>query len=62
MTAKAEIALKFGLRMEPGDELILCLLAEQSVNRGEIVQAQEYLSAVTNPGELTVRFRELCRR
>ncbi len=62
LTDKAKMTLQSGLEAAPGDELILCLLAEQAINKGDAECAQEYLMEVVNPGKLTMQFQELCRR
>ena len=59
---KTEITLKAALKIAPGDELILCLLAELAINEGEVERAEEYLSLIVEPGELTVKFQKLCER
>ncbi len=60
--SKAELTLQSGLKAAPGDELMLCLLAEQAINRGESGQARRDLDQVTHPGKLTAQFREVCSR
>lgn len=42
--------------------MILCLLAELAINEGEVERAEEYLSLIVEPGELTVKFQKLCER
>ncbi len=59
---KTEITLRSALKTAPGDELILCLLAEIAVNRGEVKRAEEYLSFIIEPGELTAKFQNLCEK
>lgn len=59
---KTEITLRAALKIAPGDELILCLLAEIAVNRNEVETAEKYLSLVKEPGELTDKFLNLCKK
>lgn len=60
MIEKAEIVLNKVLEMNPGDELILCLLAEVYASRGEVEKAEEYLKLISTPGELTQKLWKFC--
>lgn len=59
-TQKAEILLRRSLAYAPGDELILCLLAEIAIRQNDAKTASAYLSQVTEPGELTENFQRIC--
>lgn len=56
----AEIILIQATKIAPGNELIFCLLAELSVNAGNVNLAIAYLSQVENPGELTEKLQKIC--
>lgn len=59
-TQKAECVLKRSLQTAPGDEIVLCLLADLAVNSGNIEVALAYLSQIKDPGELAVKFQKTC--
>ena len=62
LSSKAEITLKYARNISPGDELILCLLAENYIKRGELEQALGYLDEIKEPGDLTRSFRSMCEK
>lgn len=59
---KTEITLRAALKIAPGDELILCLLSELAISRGEVERAEEYLALIVEPGEVTAKLQSLCKK
>lgn len=57
---KAGIILRRSLKEAPGDELILCLLAELAIREKDMDTATAYLSQVAKPGDLTKNFQRIC--
>lgn len=59
---KAKITLYHVRNLKPGDELVLCLLAEICMGEGNLPDAHAYLEEVENPTDLTKRLRNTCYR
>lgn len=59
---KAKITLQHVKSIKPGDELVLCLLAELYMGEGRLTEAFHYLREVENPTDLTERLRNTCYR
>lgn len=59
---KAKITLHHVRSMKPGDELVLCLLAELYMGEGKLSEAFGYLQEVGNPTDLTERLWNTCCR
>lgn len=57
---KAEIVLKRSLKAAPGDEMVLCLLADLAIKSGDIETALLHLSQIENPGDLSMKFQKMC--
>lgn len=60
ITVKMEMTLQYALQKCPGDEMLLCLLAEIYAGQGDIEKALKCLASVNDPGELTQKFRNTC--
>lgn len=57
---KAEIVLKRSLKSAPGDEMVLCLLADLAIKSGDIDMALLRLSQIENPSEFAMKFQKTC--
>ena len=59
---KAKITLRYARSLKPGDELVLCLLAESYMREGRLAEALCYLQEVKDPTSLTQQLQNACYR
>jgi tetratricopeptide (TPR) repeat protein len=57
---KAGIVLERALKLAPGDEMVLCLLADLAIKSGDIDAALMCLSQIENPSGFAVKFQKSC--
>lgn len=57
----AWVTLSYGEKIASGNEMILCLMADLCINRGDLLRAVECLKRVKEPGNMTRNFLAVCQ-